>query len=348
MRLEAEKERLQKLLALYQQDGKKLADEEIALIKKQIEGVDKELEKNKTNNKDIYDILGFHLSDEKKKAIDESLQYALDSVNQFMEAYLAAAEAKREAADAEVERTQKVLDAEIEARNKGYANDVETARKELEEAKKNQQKAIAEQKKAQKAQEAIQTAQQVSSLVTAVANIWSSFTSMGPWGVALAVAMTALMFGTFAASKIQAREAAGAGDEKYAEGTVEMLDGGSHQSGNDIDLGRKKDGTRRRAEGGEFFAVINKRNSRKYRGIIPDVINSLNNGTFAEKYMNAYDGGSLNIQAVNQGQDLTRLSDDVRSIREQGERRQQYTDAAGNTVIVYKNLKRVVRNERSS
>jgi TP901 family phage tail tape measure protein len=348
MRLEAEKERLQKLLALYQQDGKKLADEEIALIKKQIEGVDKELEKNKTNNKDIYDILGFHLSDEKKKAIDESLQYALDSVNQFMEAYLAAADAKREAADAEVERTQKVLDAEIEARNKGYANDVETARKELEEAKKNQQKAIAEQKKAQKAQEAIQTAQQVSSLVTAVANIWSSFTSMGPWGVALAVAMTALMFGTFAASKIQAREAAGSGDEKYAEGTVEMLEGGSHQSGNDIDLGRKKDGTRRRAEGGEFFAVINKRNSRKYRGIIPDVINSLNNGTFAEKYMNAYDGGSLNIQAVNQGQDLTRLSDDVRSIREQGERRQQYTDASGNTVIVYKNLKRVVRNERGS
>ena len=78
------------------------------------------------------------------------------------------------------------------------------------------------------------------------------------------------------------------------------------------------------------------------------MINSLNNGTFAEKYMNAYDGGSLNIQTVSQGQDLTRLSDDVRSIREQGERRQQYTDAAGNTVIVYKNLKRVVRNERSS
>lgn len=346
MRLEAEKERLQKLLALYQQDGKKLADEEIALIKKQIEGVDKELEKN--DNKDIYDILGFHLSDEKKKAIDTSLQYALDSVNQFMEAYLAAAEAKREAADAEVERTQKVLDAEIDARNKGYANDVETARKELEEAKKNQQKAIAEQKKAQKAQEAIQTMQQVSSLVTAVANIWSSATSMGVWGVPLAIAMTALMFGAFAASKIQAREAAGAGDEKYAEGTVEMLEGGSHQSGNDIDLGRKKDGTRRRAEGGEFFAVINKRNSRRYKGIIPDVINSLNNGTFAEKYMNAYDGGSLNIQTVNQGQDLTRLSDDVRSIREQGERRQQYTDASGNTVIVYKNLKRVVRNERSS
>ena len=84
------------------------------------------------------------------------------------------------------------------------------------------------------------------------------------------------MWGSFAYSKIKAVQAVGKSEE-YGEGTVELLSGGSHQSGNDVDLGTKSDGTKRRAEGGEFFAVINKRNSRRYRRIIPSVIGALNN-----------------------------------------------------------------------
>ena len=131
------------------------------------------------------------------------------------------------------------------------------------------------------------------------------------------------------------------GTEEYGEGTVELLQGGSHQSGNDIDLGRKRNGTRRRAEGGEFFAVINKRSSRRYRSIIPDVVNSLNNGTFAEKYMTAYNGGDIAVYQDRQA-DLTRLQDDVRLIREQGEQ-ERYVDGNGNTVMKYKNLRRIIR-----
>ena len=131
------------------------------------------------------------------------------------------------------------------------------------------------------------------------------------------------------------------GSEEYGEGTVELLQGGSHQSGNDIDLGRKKDGTRRRAEGGEFFAVINKRNSRRFRQYIPDVINSLNNGTFADKYLNAYPqaGGVTVVQ--QQSTDLRRLSDDVGAIRRQGERR-TYIDQDGNVIEEYKNVRRKI------
>jgi hypothetical protein len=134
------------------------------------------------------------------------------------------------------------------------------------------------------------------------------------------------------------------GSEEYGEGTVEMLQGGSHQSGNDIDLGRKSDGTRRRAEGGEFFAVINKRNSRKYQRIIPDIINSLNGGTFEQKYISAYDGGGqLAISVQNEkNTDLRGLSSDVRAIREQGDRH-SYTDSRG-THMVYKNLHRIIKN----
>ena len=336
-RLEAEKKRLEALLKLYEADGKKLADKEIALIKKQIEGVDKEIEKNKKTG-DIYDLLGFNLSDEKKEAIDTSLSYAMDGLNSFISAYAEAADKKRQLADAEVERTQNVLQAEIEARSKGYANEVETARKEVEEAKKNQQKAIEQQRRAQKLQIALDTASQASSLVTAAAGIWAQLKF--PW----AIPAIAIMFASFAASKVKALQAVGAGTEKYGEGTVELLEGGSHQSGHDIDLGTKRDGTRRRAEGGEFFAVINKRNSRKYRREIPEVIGSLNNGTFAEKYLNAYDGANININApVQKSADLTALSNDVRSIREQGER-MTYVDGQGRTIEVYKNVKRILKN----
>ena len=341
MRLEAEKKRLQALLALYEADGTKLKDKEVELIRKQIEGVDKELTKNKKSG-DIYDMLGFKLDDEKKQLLDQSLSYAMDNLNQFMSAYVQAADKKRELADTAVESAQNVLEKEIEARNNGYANEVETARKELETAKKNQQKAIEEQRRAQRAQEMIDSASQAASLITATANIWKTFTGMGPAGPALAIAATALMWGSFVASKIKARQVSGLDStEEYGEGTVELLQGGSHQSGNDIDLGRKRNGTRRRAEGGEFFAVINKRSSRRYRSIIPDVVNSLNNGTFAEKYMTAYNGGDIAVYQDRQT-DLTRLQDDVRLIREQGEQ-ERYVDGNGNTVMKYKNLRRIIR-----
>lgn len=341
MRLEAEKKRLQALLALYEADGNKLGSKEVELIRKQIEGVDKELEKNKKSG-DIYDMMGFKLNDEQKQAIDESLSYAVNSLNEFMSAYVQAAEKKRQLADADVEKAQNVLEKEIEARNNGYANEVETARKELELAKKNQQKAIEEQKRAQQAQEMIDTATQTSSLITASANLWKSLSSIPYVGTALAIAAIATMWGSFAAAKIKAHQVAGSGTEEYGEGTVQLLEGGSHQSGNDIDLGRKADGTRRRAEGGEFFAVINKRNSRRYRSVIPDVVRSLNDGTFADKYMHAYDGGGNIIVNEDRGTDLTRLQDDVRLIREQGEQ-DRYVDGNGNTVIRYKNLRRTIR-----
>ena len=337
MRLEAEKKRLNALLALYQADGKKLADEEIKLIKKQIEGVDQELEKNKKRDNDLYDVLGFKLTDEKKEAIDTALNYSLEAVNQWVSSLSEAADKERELADAQVDCAQNVLEKEIEARNNGYANDVETARKELELAKKNQQKAIEQQRRAQRIQIALDTASQAANLITASSLIWKQLGF--PW----AIPALAVMWGSFAAAKVQALSAVNAGTEKYGEGTVELLEGGSHQSGNDIDLGRKSNGTRRRAEGGEFFAVINKRNSRKYRDIIPDVINSLNQGTFAEKYLNAYDGGGVSVVAP-QGANLSKLEAGVDRINTNLEKPTTFVDKNGNMVTIYKNVKRVIKS----
>lgn len=343
-RLEQEKARLQKILELNKAAGVKMMDAEVKTIKNTIAKIDQEIEKSKGDERgnDIYGLFGLNLDDDQKEAISTSVSFAIEQLNGFLDAKVQAADAAVSAADKEVDASQRRLDAELEARANGYANNVAMAQKELDVAKKNQEKALKEQQKAQKAQAAIQTIQQIGNLVTASALIWSQL------GFPFAIPAIAIMWGSFAAAKIKAaqlsKSANAGGSESYGDGTVELLAGGSHQSGDDVDLGTKPDGTRRRAEGGEFFAVINKRNSRRFRRLIPDVINSLNRGTFPQKYLNAYNTDGVNVMVQqNNAPDLRDLKDDVREIKEQN-RRRRYVDGNGNVVEIYKNLTRKIKN----
>lgn len=342
-RLAQEKARLQKILELNKAAGVKMTDAEVKTIENTIAKIDQEIEKSKGDERgnDIYGLFGLNLDDDQKEAISTSVSFAIEQLNSFLDAKVQAADAAVSAADKEVDASQRRLDAELEARANGYANNVAMAQKELDQAKKNQEKALKEQQKAQKAQQAIQTIQQIGNLVTASALIWSQL------GFPFAIPAIAIMWGSFAAAKIKAaqlsKSANAGGSESYGDGTVELLAGGSHQSGDDVDLGTKPDGTRRRAEGGEFFAVINKRNSRRFRRIIPDVINSLNRGTFAQKYLNAYNTDGVNVTVQqNNAPDLRDLKNDVREIKEQN-RRRRYVDGNGNVIEVYKNLTRKIK-----
>ena len=341
-RLEQEKARLEKILELNERSGVKMSDIEVQTIKNTIAKIDQEIQSTrKKKGKDIYDLLGLKLDDDEKEAINTSISYAKEQLNSFFEAKLQIADAAVAASDKEIDAIQRRLDAELEARANGYANNVTMAQKELDAARKNQQKALQEQRKAQKQQAAIQALEQVTNLVTATAKIWGS---LGGWPPA-AIAATALMWSSFAASKVKAAQLTKNSTEEYGEGTVELLQGGSHQSGNDIDLGTKPDGTKRRAEGGEYFAVINKRNSRKFRKHIPNVINALNNGTFADKYLNAYSGANdVQINVNQESAELKELNDSVREIKEQN-RRKTYVDGDGNLIVVYKNKKRIYKNK---
>lgn len=341
-RLQAEKERLLKILKLNEQSGNKLSDVEVQTIKNTIKKINQEIKQSKGEERgtDIYGLFGLNLDDEQKEAINTSMQYALDALNTFTAARVAAADAAVEQADKEVDSAQSALDAELEARANGYANNVVMAQKELDMAKRNQEKALKEQQKAQKAQQAMQTIQQIGNLVSATAMIWAQLGF--PW----AIPAIAVMWGSFAAAKIKAAQmvkSGGEGSESYGDGTVELLAGGSHQSGDDVDLGTKPDGRRRRAEGGEFFAVFNKRNSRRYRRLIPDVVRALNNGSFEKKYMNAYSGANgMTINVAGDNPDLRELQNDVREIKEMNRRR--YIPTADGTIELYKNLRRKIKN----
>lgn len=342
-RLQQEKARLEAVLKLNETASEKLTDDEVQTIKNTIKKIEQEV--SEVGYKDIWDLLGIRATSGQKDAFNEVANSIADSISSIVDSWQKAADAAVESAEKQVEAAKSVLDAEIEARNNGYANNVEQAQKELNLRKKQQAAALAEQEKAQRAQLAIDTITQTSSLITASANIWKSLSGIPVVGPALAVAALATMWGSFAVAKVKAIQVAGTGkSEQYGDGTIELLEGGSHASGNDIDLGVKKDGTRRRAEGGEYFAVINKRNSRKFRDVIPDVINSFNDGSFADKYQRANaQMSSYALNYVGGGTDITQLQRDVKAIREQGDE-VRYVDAKGNMIVRYKNLTRKIKS----
>ena len=220
-------------------------------------------------------------------AVNEALQTSMDYMDEWMDKRIEMAEVAVEAAQRETESAKTALDYEMQARANGYANNVELARKEYEQKLQMEREAIAERKRLEKIQEGINTAQQIGALVTATANLWSGYSEIPIVGPALAIAATALMWGSFFAAKIQAAQLANT--ETHGQGMAEYIDyGGSHASHNDVDFGRTKDGKRRRVERGEVVGVVRKDKVQKY-GIerVMNIINNLNNGTFEKNYVSS-------------------------------------------------------------
>lgn len=246
---------------------------------------------------DAYGNVFKKLDDDSKAFISElinSLNTAMQYMDEFMDKRIEMAEIAVEAAQRESEAAKTNLDYEMEARANGYANNVDLARREYEEKLAIEQKAVEEKKRLEKVKEGIDTISQISSLITSSALIWQSAMAFGiPIGPILAATVTALMWGSFAASKVKAAQVANA--KTYGEGGMEYIDyGGSHASGKDVDFGRTKEGRPRRVEKGEVVSVINKKNVEKY-GVsnIEDIVNSLNNGTFEKQYISSRFAGTL-------------------------------------------------------
>lgn len=357
-RLKLEREKWEQILELTRQYGEQITGYNVKTVEDTIKGIDNAIKRDTSgwdSNQGVFGNLfdlvfgdafsakdgksGAERAEQFKESILDASEFAIENLKSVAQARVEAAEVAVQAAEKEVSARQKVLDAEIQARANGYANNVATAQKELDFARKQQEKALRDKKKAQKQQERIDTLMQASSLVTATANLWKDL------GLA-AIPAIALMWGSFAFAKIKASQLSKASQdtEEYGDGTVEMIDyGGSHASGNDVDLGTTKDGKRRRVERGEYFAVVNKRSSQKYKKLVPDLINSLNKGTFEQKYLNAY-SGSDEVTNIMQGStvDLSKVEKDLKSIKEQG--RVKYITGADGTIIeVRGNIKRIIK-----
>lgn len=299
-----------------------------------------------------YGVTGFLLSyigfdEDGIKAWNAACSQVISNLQEIAQAEVDVAQAAVDAAEKRVEAAQSAYDAEVEGRNNGYANQVATKKKELQQEKKNMQEKQKLLEQAQKRQEAINTVTQASSLITASANIWSAMSGVPIIGPALALAAIATMWTSFAVAKVKAKQATAAANQEYGEGGLEFLEGGSHASGNDIDLHQKNsEGKNMRAEGGEAMAIINKRNTRKYRRVLPDIVDSLNKGTFENKFSQAFNkADSLQAQmiTVETTTDLSNIERGVEAIKKQNSER-VYPLGDGRTLVIKGNVRRYINS----
>lgn len=351
-KLEQEKARWQEQIRLAEAGGLDWSQAQIDAAKATVKGIDRELSELNDFIKNIgkkglggtlLEKLGF--DDDQVDALKDAVSIVIEQLQSIIDAEVEMSKQIVEAAEARVEAAQKAYDAEIEARNNGYANNVATARKELEQEKKNQQEKQKMLEAAQRRQESLNSITQASSLITASANLWSSFSSIPIVGPALALAAITTMWTSFATAKVKAKQVTASQSDEYGEGGLEFLEGGSHASGNDIDLGVKnKKKHRMKAEGGEALAIINKNKTRKYRKILPDVINSLNKGIFEDKYANAFNRDADADIFINQSNaDLHKIENSLdKIIKQNGEK--IFVDGQGRTIIRNGNLTKIIRS----
>lgn len=351
-KLQQEKERWEKQIALAKSGALEWSDAQIRAAEATVKGLERQIKEasstiNLIGEKGLGGALLTKLGfdDDQISALEDAANIVLDNIKAIFDAEVELAEMEVEKAKERVDAAQSAYDAEIEARNNGYANNVATAKKELQLEKKNQLEKEKLLEEAKKRQEAVNSVIQASSLITASANLWSSFSSIPIVGPALAIAAIAAMWSSFAFAKIKAAQVTKAASQEYGEGGLEFLEGGSHASGNDIDLAtRNSKGKNMRAEGGEAMAIINKRSTRRYRRQLPGIIDSLNKCTFEDKYLRAFESGETLQAQISQSPvliDLSRLEQDVTEIKKQNATR--YYQMGDTTLIVKGNVKRYIR-----
>ena len=251
--------------------------------------------KNGNRDFDFMEFLGIGegLSDEDnqklRKAIGESMKVLSDFTSFMIDNYQEQIDKKQEQIDqtqSEIDDLEEKLDEEKSLREQGFANNVEVIEAEIAEKKRQKEEEIKEQqdllekkKEMQKIQFAMDTASQLSGLITASADIWKGYMSVSPFLAPLAVATIALMFGTFAATKIKAAQAINQQTVQHGEGGE--IVGRSHQGGGEKYY--SADGKHvKELEDGEF--VVKKRQYGKFGKLV----RAINEDDFSGLSINDY------------------------------------------------------------
>lgn len=326
-------------------DGSAGAARNIELIEETLRGLYLSMDKREGEN--ILETLFGKDYNKYLRGLERVLRQTANNIKEIIGLYEDMAKAAVDAANQQVKAAERVYEAELNAYENGYANNVEFARKELELRRRQLAEAQEIQERYARMQEQVDSLTQVSSMITAAANLYKSATAAGPIGIGIAAAAITAMFASFAAAKIQARQLAGA--KLYGEGGTEYIGyGNSHASGHDVDFGTMPDGRPRRIERGETVAVINARQTGKYGyQTVSEIIDSINKGQFVEKYMSAFAGGdgefSVNMNNTFDSPYLSGISEDLKAIRKGAE--QGITVLPdGTTIIRYKNYTRRIKS----
>ena len=230
----------------------------------------------------LAEILG--LSQEGLEGLKDAANQVIDSLGEIADARIKEADAAVDAAERRVSAAQEALIREQDLAEQGLANNTDLAKQQLDVAKKLQEEAEKERAKAVRSQILLDSVGQISSLITASANIFKALSVIPFAGIPLAIGTIAVMFGAFAKAKSDALKAAAI--PKFRKGG--KLEGPAHEFGG-IAISDNEGNVYGEAEGGEW--IVNRQGSREHDRFL----NRLNKGEFAGVDLNQYiptQGGS--------------------------------------------------------
>ena len=243
------------------------------LAKEQWDELQKSLGEDGDGKGTIWSLLGLDPESEEGQKVIDNMEVFADNIKGILtsitDRMVEDAQRRRELLDQQITETQNALELEAGLMEEGYANNLAAKRKELEQLKKQRAEALADEEKAFKIQRQIDTAMQVSSLVTATAEILKGWAKIPLIGHILAIAAIAAMFTAFGVAKVKA-----ASLTKLAEGgtgtDTGIITGKSHAAGGEHFLSHVE------VERGERWGVLNKKASEKFGKTFDHIVSSFN------------------------------------------------------------------------
>lgn len=287
----------------------------IKLIKTSIqEAIDQAAEDEKPFN--LADFL--KISEDELKGVLSATDQIIESLGNLADARVKEAEAATKAADDKVKAAEDALEKEKELAADGLANNVDAAEKELAKQKELRDAALKEEAKARRAQILLDGASQLSSLITASANIFKTLSGIPFVGIPLAIATIALMFGAFTKAKADALKAASAPKFKHGgEARVTkdgILVGPSHDDGG---IGIEAEGGEMVFSDGRKLSVVKKSATQEHF----DLLRAVNNDDKAAmvEHLAALTGGhrsDYRNPVIESAPHIARVEKEFREIRE--------------------------------
>ena len=213
-------------------------DAQIIALETRLKGVGAKIQQTATDGVDkekgtgLFGLLGIDANTQKDiQAVQGALEQVTAEVSKAVAARVALLQEEIDARAGRVESLQTDLANEIELNKLGKASNIAGLQEQLAAEKTALATAEQQKKEAAEAQFAIDTALQASNLVTAISGLYSSLSGL-PFGigVALATALSAVLIGTFVASKAQAASAAGFKEGGYTgDGDATAIAGPVHK-----------------------------------------------------------------------------------------------------------------------
>lgn len=177
--------------------------------------------------------------------------------------------------DEQIQKVEENIERQQNLADEGRSNNLTAERQNLGRLESERRSAFEKEKKLQRQKLNLDTVSQVSSLVTAAANIFKATSDAGPIGVAAAIVAIAAMFASFLSTQIQARKSINS--QSFREGGE--VKGKRHEQGGEKYY--SEDGNLVEIEAGEH--VIKRPMAKKYRNILnainTDNLQSLLSGT---------------------------------------------------------------------